>query len=93
MENDFSALLKGLMGMANGKAGAASFENVIKILSTDEGKRVISELMSDGGESVKKAAEAAKRGDASGIGEIISRVAKTPEGASVLAQILKSREG
>ena len=93
MENDFSALIRGLMGNANGKAGARAFENIVKVLSTDEGKRVVGELMSDGGERVKKAAAAAKNGDPGALGEIISSIAKTPEGALVLSRILKNREG
>ena len=87
MDNDTSRLAGALGDMIAGKGGLGGFEGVSRLLSTDSGRRVVSSLLADGGENVKSAAEAAKRGDLSGVEGIIASIAKTAEGAELLRRI------
>ena len=84
MDNELYALAEKLAG-ERGKG--ASLERVAKLFSTDAGKRVLATLLADGGDSVKRAADAVKSGDVSGIGEIISKVASTPDGEAILDEL------
>jgi len=88
MGNELENLAMSLGNMVNGKGGA-SLENLVRILSTDSGKRILATLMSDGGERVKRAATGAKSGDMSGVRDIIASVAETEEGRRLLAELTK----
>jgi hypothetical protein len=90
MDNDLSNLAKSLVGGNDG--GKLSLENVARLLSGENGKKVLSALLSDGGERVRRAAEAAKRGDTTGVSDIIKSISGTPEGSAILEEI-KSGDG
>ncbi len=81
MDNELYTIARKLAG------DKASLERVAKILSTDKGRRVISELLSGGGLNIKDAADAVKRGDVSGIGNVISKIASTQDGAELLDEL------
>ena len=85
MENEMEKLAKSLTDSV-GKSGGIKFEKLVGILSTDGGKKILSSLLSDGGVRVRKAAELAKNGDMSGVGEIIATIASTEEGRELLAK-------
>jgi len=88
MSNELDGLAKGLNDAVNGKGGL-KLEQVIKLLATENGKKILSLLMSDGGERVKKAAVKAKGGDVSGVQGIISAISETEEGRELLGELLK----
>ncbi len=87
MDNDLSSLAKNLVDSISGKGKKLSLEHVAKLLSSDNGKKILAALLSDGGERVRRAAEAAKGGDSGGIHDIISSIAETPEGAALLREL------
>ena len=91
MDNDISALVKNLTSAINGKKSSISLEQIANILSTDDGKKVLASLLSDGGEKVKKAAEGARHGDISGVEDIISGISHLPEGEKILREITKGK--
>ncbi|MBR5543338.1 MAG: hypothetical protein IKU65_04510 [Oscillospiraceae bacterium] len=85
MADDVSNLAKKLMDKFGG--GKVDFEQVLKLFSTDAGKKVLATLLSDGGNNLKQAAEKAKNGDISGVGEIVSAISSTNEGREILRSI------
>ena len=87
MGNDLSDFAKKLSDMLGGNEKKKTLENVMRILSTDSGKKVMASLLSDGGESVKRAAEAAKNGDIGGVEGIISAMARTPDGEKIISEL------
>ncbi len=88
MNEDFNSLAESLAKMISGGNGSVTFERLIKLLSTEKGKKVLAMLLSDGGENVKRAANSAKNGDMSGISSIMANVASTKEGAEILKELL-----
>ncbi len=88
MNDEFNSLAEGLSKLISGGNGSATFEKLIKLLSTEKGKKVLAMLLSDGGESVKRAATGAKNGDMSGVYSIMANVASTKEGAEILKELL-----
>lgn len=87
MDNDLSGFAKNLSDTLSGNGKKKALENIMRLLSTDSGKRVMASLLSDGGESVKRAAEAAKSGDVSGVESIISAITKTPDGEKLISEL------
>ena len=65
-------------------------EQIIKLLSTESGKRVLAALLSDGGARIKTAAEAAKKGNLTGVQSVISSIAETEEGKTLLNELMNS---
>ena len=65
-------------------------EQIIKLLSTENGKRVLATLMADGGARIKNAAEGAKRGDLGGVSSIISSIAETEDGRQILSELVNN---
>lgn len=88
MSSDLENLAKNLAATAQGRGAGISIEELAKILSTQDGKRVMSMLLADGGEKLKRAAKDASSGDVSGIRDVISSVASTKEGADILSKII-----
>ena len=84
MDNDLSNLAKNITEGFNGKKKHGMLESVARLLSDERGKRVLEKLLSDGGGNVRRAAEAAKNGDVSGVEGIISSIAETAEGRELL---------
>ncbi len=90
MGNDLEALAKSLAAATNGADAGISMDKIVKVLSTESGRKVLAALMSDGGSNVKNAANAAKNGDLSGVMKLISSISSTKDGAEVLSQITDS---
>lgn len=90
MSNELDALARGLAESIGGKGAGVNLDGLAKILSTDSGKRVVSSLLSDGGESIKRAAMEAKNGNMSGVQNIIAQINSTPDGAKLLSEIINS---
>ena len=88
MSNELENLAENLAGTVNGK-GSIKIEQIIKLLSTDSGRRVLASLMADGGVRLKAAAEGAKKGDLNGIQSVISSIAETEEGKSLLNELMR----
>lgn len=88
MGNELEGLAKNLADTVNGKGGF-KLEHIIRLLSTEGGKRVLASLLSDGGERVKRAAASAKDGDMSGVQAIISSIADTEEGRQLLGELMR----
>ena len=84
MDNDLSGLVKNITEAFDGKKKKGMLENIARILSGENGKKVIETLLSDGGEGIRRAAESAKKGDMRGVEGIISSIAQTPEGVEML---------
>ena len=84
MDNDLSSLAKNITEAFDGKKKKGMLENIARLLSGENGKKVLETLLSDGGEGVRSAAEAAKKGDMKGVEGIISSIAQTPEGIEML---------
>ena len=92
MDNDISGIAKKLSDALGGSGKRTALDSVLRLLSTESGKRVIATLLSDGGERVKHAAEAVKSGDTSGVEGIISAIAKTPDGEKLISELQKDFE-
>lgn len=91
MGNELEGLAKSLADTVGGKGGM-NFEKLIRLFSTDSGKRVLVSLLSDGGERVKRAASGAKSGDMSGVQSIVSSIAETDEGKQLLAELMRDAQ-
>lgn len=91
MGYDLSSLAKSLSGGMNGD-GKLSLENVARVLSSDNGKKVLAALLSDGGERVRRAAEAAKNGDTAGVSDVIKSISEMPEGEAILRELQRGKE-
>ncbi len=89
MSNELDSLAKDLSDTVNGKGGFR-IEQIIKLLSTESGKRVLASLMADGGARIKNAAEGAKRGDLGGVSSIISSIAETEDGKQILSELMSN---
>ncbi len=89
MSKELEHLAENLADTVNGR-GNIKMEQIIKLLSTDRGKRVLASLLSDGGTRIKTAAEAAKKGNLTGVQSIISSIAETEEGKSLLNELMNS---
>ena len=92
MDYDLSSLAKSLAGGVNGKGEKLSLESVARLLSSDNGKKVLAALLSDGGDRVRRAAEAAKRGDTEGVSDIIKSISEIPEGEAILRELRGGKE-
>ncbi len=88
MDRDLEGVAKKLANTINGKGGGLSFEKVMKLFATPDGKRVLAHLLSDGGQKIKRAAFDAKNGNTKGIQEIIASISETEEGRKILNEIL-----
>lgn len=91
MDNELQGLAEGLANTVNGKGGF-KIEQIVKLLSTDSGKKILAMLMSDGGERVKRAAQGAKGGDLSGVQGIVASIAETPEGRALLSELMNGKK-
>ena len=89
MSNELENIAKNLSDTVNGKGGFR-MEQIIKLLSTENGKRVLATLMADGGARIKNAAEGAKRGDLGGVSSIISSIAETEDGRQILSELVNN---
>ena len=87
MDNDLSGFAKNISDSLGGGGKKKALENIMCLLSTDSGKKVMASLLVDGGENIKRAAEAAKRGDVSGVESVISAIAKTPDGEKLISEL------
>ncbi len=84
MDNDLSFLAKNLSEKLGGDGRKKALESIVRLLSTDSGKKVMASLLSDGGDALKRVAESAKNGDAGAVAGVISMIASTPEGLELL---------
>ena len=89
MANELEGLAKNLTDAISGK-GNISFEKLIRLFSTDSGKRILASLVADGGDRVKRAAMGAKSGDMSGVQGLVASIAETEEGRALLAEFMRS---
>lgn len=87
MAKDLEHLAENLADTVSGK-GNIKMEQIIKLLSTDGGKRVLASLLSDGGAKIKSAAEAAKSGNLTGVQSVISSIAETEDGKTLLSELM-----
>ncbi len=84
MDNELSSLAKNITESFEGKKKKGMLESIARLLSGENGKKVLEKLLADGGDNVRHAAEAAKKGDVRGVEGIISSIAQTPEGLEML---------
>lgn len=84
MDNDISGLVKNITESLEGKNKKGMLENAMRLLSGEKGRKVLEALLSDGGESVRRAAMSAKNGDMKGVEGMISSIAETDEGRELL---------
>lgn len=89
MSKDLEHLAENLADTVNGK-GNIKMDQIIKLLSTESGKRVLASLMADGGARIKNAAEGAKQGNLDGVSSIISSIAETEDGKQILNELMNS---
>ena len=88
MANELEGLAENLAGKISGNGGIR-FEKLIRLFSTDAGKRILASLIADGGDKVKRAAVNAGAGDMSGVQDIIASIAETEEGRALLSEFMK----
>lgn len=88
MANDMEMLAKALLGNGVGEKVSANYGKFAQILQSPQGKEVLASLLQDGGDSLKKAADNAKKGDMSGAQQIISNILSTKEGSETIKKII-----
>lgn len=88
MEKDFEALARSLLGNSQCGKSAANIDKYAKILSSPEGKKIVSNLTSDGGEVLKKAASGMKNGDMNAAKSVLSSIMSSKEGAELVSKII-----
>lgn len=91
MSNDFEELARSLLKNcgSKGEGVSANFDKYASILSSPEGRRIISGLTNDGGKALKKAANDLKKGDMDAAKSMLSSVMSTKEGSELISRVIK----
>ena len=88
MENDFEALARSLIGNSQSGKTGANLDKYAKLLASPEGRKIVSELTSDGGETLKKAASGLKNGDMKAANSVLSAIMSSKEGTELVSKII-----
>lgn len=88
MPADMEAIAKALLSGADGEKIKKNLGKFSEILSSPQGKSLVTALMSDGGKSLQKAAEDAQKGNTDTAKQILSSVLATKEGAEIINKIV-----
>lgn len=88
MANDMEMLARALLGSKDGAKILANLDRFQKILSGQEGKKLLAHLAGGGGDALKRAAESAKDGDTDAAKKLLSTLLQTKEGAKLISQII-----
>lgn len=89
MANEFETLARSFLG---GKR-PQNLDALKELLTTEESRRVLSSIMSDGGASVKRAVSEAQRGKTDSAQALVETLMKTPGGAELITKIVRTAEG
>ena len=89
MANEFESLARAFL---SGKR-PQNLNAIKEMLSTDESKKVLSSIMSDGGASVKRAVSEAQRGKTESAQALVETLMQTPGGAELVTKIVHAVEG
>lgn len=90
MPTDMEAYAKALLANADGDKIKANLGKFSEILSSPQGKSVLSAILSDGGDKLRKAAEDMKKGNKETAKQIFSSIMATKDGAEILGKIISA---
>jgi len=88
--NNFDALAKDFLS-AN-KNAIPGLDKYMGILDTDEGKRLLGQLSAIGGDSLKRNAEKAAKGDKEATGQLIRTLLGGKEGRELAARVMEIKK-
>lgn len=89
MASDFENLARNLMG--SGKL-PQNLDKIKGMLNSEESRKILSPLMNDGGDTVKKVASDIQSGKMDSAKQLINHIMSTPGGAQLVSQIVKAVE-
>ena len=92
MSTDMEAIARALLSGQRGEKISANIEKISKILSTPQGKAMVTALTKDGGASLCKAAQDVQNGKIDAAKDVFSSVVSTKEGAEILRKIAEIAE-
>lgn len=93
MPSEMELLARALLASTDGGKILENLDKFQKILDTAEGKKLLANLASGGGDALKKAAEKAKNGDKQAAKMLLTSLLQTKEGAALVSQIIDAVKG
>ncbi|MBE6915483.1 MAG: hypothetical protein E7471_02485 [Ruminococcaceae bacterium] len=93
MPSEMELLARALLASTDGGKILENLDKFQKILDTAEGKKLLANLASGGGDALKKAAEQAKNGDKNAAKMLLTSLLQTKEGAALISQIIDAVKG
>ena len=93
MPSEMELLARALLASTDGGKILENLDKFQKILDTAEGKKLLANLASGGGDALKKAAEQAKNGDKNAAKMLLTSLLQTKEGATLVSQIIDAVKG
>lgn len=93
MPSEMELLARALLASTDGGKILENLDKFQKILDSAEGKKLLANLASGGGDALKKAAEQAKNGDKNAAKMLLTSLLQTKEGAALVSQIIDAVKG
>ncbi len=93
MPSEMELLARALLASTDGGKILQNLDKFQKILDTAEGKKLLANLASGGGDALKKAAEQARDGDKNAAKRLLTALLQTKEGATLVSQIIDAVKG
>ncbi len=93
MPSEMELLARALLASTDGGKILQNLDKFQKILDTAEGKKLLANLASGGGDALKKAAEQARDGDKHAAKMLLTSLLQTKEGATLVSQIIDAVKG
>ena len=88
MSKDIENLVKSLLNSPKGAQIMNNMDEINKIISSEQGKKMMQSLSDETGNAVKRAAQAAKDGEADLAKTYISKVLATKEGQEIAKKLM-----
>ena len=93
MPSEMELLARALLASTDGGKILENLDKFQKILDSAEGKKLLANLASGGGDALKKAAEQAKNGDNNAAKMLLTSLLQTADGAKLVSQIIDAVKG
>lgn len=88
MPSEMELLARALLASKDGGKILSNLDKFQKILEGPEGKKLLANLASGGGDALKQAAESAKDGDKNAAKTLVASLLQTKDGAALVSQII-----
>ncbi len=87
--NDYEAMAKAMLNTPQGSKVVNQIDKISDLLKQPEGQKLAAKLSGENGETLKKAADAANKGDNQAAIGAVAQLLSTKEGAAFAKQIIE----